>query len=62
MQQEIGFVLVERNIDDDATDLDRFQYLIPVLDIAGGPLLYPPHRWDVVFAALREAAAAHHDR
>ena len=29
-----------------------FSYLIPVLDIEGGPLLYPPHHWDVVNAAL----------
>ena len=55
-QQELGFTLVERNIEDDAQDMERFQLLIPVLDIEGGPLLYPPHRWDVVGAALHEAA------
>ena len=61
MQQEIGFMLVERNIDDNAEDHARYQYLIPVLDIDGGPLLYPPHHRDVVYAALREAATDHHD-
>jgi glutaredoxin len=61
IQQEVDFVLVERNIDDHPEDFARFQYLIPVLDIDGGPLLYPPHHWDVVYAALR-LAAAHHDQ
>jgi glutaredoxin len=43
LQPAAHFVLVERNIDDDADDKARYQYLIPVLDIEGGPLLFPPH-------------------
>jgi thiol-disulfide isomerase/thioredoxin len=47
--------LVERNIDDDPAAFERFRYLIPVLDIEGGPLLYPPHSRPQVEAALRAA-------
>ena len=61
LQEEIAFVLTERTIDDDPADHARFQYLIPVLDIEGGALLYPPHQRAVVAAALREAADHPHD-
>jgi hypothetical protein len=66
MQRKMGFVLVERNIEEDAADLARYAYLIPVLDIEGGPLLYPPHHWDVVEATLKAAIqqssfSSHHD-
>lgn len=36
-------------------DMERYRYLIPVLDIENGPLLYPPHEWDVLVEALRSA-------
>jgi Glutaredoxin-like domain (DUF836) len=55
MQGEIGFILVERNILDDAQDFARYQALIPVLDIEGGALLYPPHDWLQVYNALKAA-------
>lgn len=51
-----NFTLVERNIDDDPVAYERFRYLIPVLDIEGGPLLYPPHTMGAVEGALRSAA------
>ncbi|MCB0074269.1 MAG: glutaredoxin family protein [Caldilineaceae bacterium] len=54
MQEEIGFSLEERNIQEDAAAWARFQYLIPVLDIADGPLLYPPHTWSSVYSALQQ--------
>ena len=54
-QTVMGFTLLERNIEDDADDFLRYRYLIPVLDIEGGALLYPPHAWDVVQSALRAA-------
>ena len=57
-QQELGFALEERNIELDPADLEKYRYLIPVLDIENGPLLYPPHHWDVTGAALRAAAGA----
>ena len=57
-QREWGFTLVERNIEDDARDMERFQYLIPVLDIEDGSLLYPPHSWAAVNTALQRAASS----
>jgi hypothetical protein len=54
-QTVMGFTLLERNIEDDADDFLRYRYLIPVLDIEGGALLYPPHAWDVVQSALLAA-------
>ncbi len=55
LQKEISFELVERNIEENADDFARFRYLIPVLDIAGGELLYPPHTWRHVHRALEVA-------
>lgn len=55
MQEGIGFSLEERNIEDDSAAWERFKYLIPVLDIEGGPLLYPPHSWGAVHQALTNA-------
>ncbi len=52
---DIDITLLERNIEDEAGDLERYRYLIPVLDIEGGPLLYPPHERNVLLAALRAA-------
>jgi hypothetical protein len=49
--------IVERNIDDDPVDFERFRYLIPVLDVEGGPTLYPPHSRPAVEAAIRAAGA-----
>lgn len=58
MQAEIGFSLQERNIAEDAEAWERFKYLIPVLDIENGPLLYPPHNWGTVYQTLKQAGAA----
>jgi len=49
------FTLVERNIEDDPGDLARYQYLVPVLDIENGPLLYPPHDWATLVHAVQGA-------
>lgn len=56
-QQELGFALEERNIELDPADWEKYRYLIPVLDIENGPLLVPPHHWEVTGTALRAAAA-----
>ena len=56
LESDIAFTLVERNIEDDPADMDRYRYLIPVLDIENGPLLYPPHDWAVLVDALHAAA------
>jgi glutaredoxin len=53
---DFPFTLVERNIEDDPGDMERYRYLIPVLDIEHGPLLYPPHEWNVLVDALRSAS------
>jgi len=58
LRAQWGFTLVERNIDDDSADYERFRYLIPVLDIEGGPLLYPPHMTWAIEAALRNASTS----
>ncbi len=56
LEGDVAFTLVERNIEDDPADMDRYRYLIPVLDIENGPLLYPPYEWSVLVNALRAAA------
>lgn len=58
LQKEISFTLLERNIEDDPEDFARFRYLIPVLDIAGRELLYPPHTWSTLRRALETARHA----
>ncbi len=55
LQAELGFTLVERNIENDPEDWQRFRYLIPVLDIDGGPALTPPHTWALVRQALLDS-------
>ena len=63
LQAVTPFTLVERNIDDDPADQERYRYLIPVLDIENGPLLYPPHDWATLVRSLqgatREESASH---
>ena len=51
-QAAMGFEVYERNIEDDPDAFQRYRYLIPVLDIEGGALLYPPHTWDTVQLSL----------
>lgn len=55
IQERFGFDLLERNIEEDPEEFARFRYLIPVLDIAGEELLYPPHTWHSVFRAIQAA-------
>lgn len=55
LDQIVSFQLLERNIEDDPEDLARFRYLIPVLDIEGGLLLYPPHDRTTILSALDKA-------
>ncbi len=55
LQAEIALEVTERNIEVDEEDFRRFRYLIPVLDVEGGELLYPPHHWDTVRSALHSA-------
>lgn len=55
LQIVFGFTLEERNILDDPALFDRFRYLIPVVDVSGGPQLYPPHEFGVLWSALHNA-------
>lgn len=55
-QQGLHFELVERNILEHPDDFARYRYWIPVLEIEGGPLLYPPHDPGVVWQALSTAS------
>jgi hypothetical protein len=41
--RKVGFVLEERNIEEDDALMDRYRYLVPVLEIEGGGLFFPPH-------------------
>lgn len=55
LQPEIGFSISERDIEENEDDFARYRHLIPVLDIEGGDLLYPPHSWLTVRQALQRA-------
>jgi len=55
LQSEFSFVMEERSILDDQALFERFRYLIPVVDVDGGPLLYPPHDWLTLRRALSGA-------
>jgi hypothetical protein len=52
LQPEFGFVIEEHNIEDEAESFARFRYLIPVLEIEGRELLYPPHTGYQLYQAL----------
>lgn len=56
IQPEIGFELEECNIEQDAAAYDLYRHLVPVLDITGGELLYPPHTFHGIYQALWAAA------
>lgn len=56
LQPEVGFTLVECNIEEDVELFERFRYLIPVLDIESGPLLYAPIDRDELTRVLGTAA------
>lgn len=53
-QSGLSFTVAERNIDADPADFERFRHLIPVLDVPGAGLLYPPHD----LSAVRDAIAS----
>jgi glutaredoxin len=65
LRDEVAFVVEERNILDDPDDFARFHSLIPVIDISGGVVLYPPHDWltlrETLHAARRSLRVVPHD-
>ena len=52
LQSEIRFVLREQNILEDPAAYERYRSWIPVLEIEGGLLLYPPHSWEKLRSVL----------
>lgn len=56
IQQDRPFELIEYNILEHPELFKRYRYLIPVLEIEGGPLLYPPHEPGTVWQALSAAS------
>lgn len=62
VQDQFGFALFERNIEEDPELFARFRYLIPVVDIEEQPLLYPPHTWQSLYHALRIAQEVAQER
>ena len=56
LQTQFELAISQCNIEEDAELFERFRYLIPVLDIEDGSLLYPPHTWQKTVAALEEAS------
>ncbi|GIV74121.1 MULTISPECIES: glutaredoxin family protein [Caldilinea] len=56
IQQDIYFELVEHNILEQPEAFERYRYLIPVLEIEGGPILYPPHEPGIIWQALSVAS------
>lgn len=67
LQPEIGFVLLEKEIDqareacleksnlEESTRMERYRNLLPVLDIEHGAILYSPFSYDELFAAIDNA-------
>ena len=61
LQRELAFTVVSHNINDDPALKEKFQYLIPVLEI-GGTLYNPPHDLlqtrQRIISAARDAATS----
>jgi hypothetical protein len=56
LQREFGFALCERNIDVHPEDFERYRYLIPVVDIEDGPMLYAPIEPYELHGAIKRVA------
>ena len=60
LQTSLDFHLIEHNIDHDPVAFARFRYLIPVLDVENGPLLYPPHDRLTLLQTIQKAQQQSH--
>jgi glutaredoxin len=58
MQAGLDFAIVERNIETEPADFERYRYLIPVLDVPGHEPMTPPHETLSVRRALQAALSA----
>ena len=55
MQAGLDFAIVERNIEAEPADFERYRYLIPVRDVPGHEPMTPPHETQSVRRALQAA-------
>lgn len=55
LQMEIGFTFNECNIENEPELWERYQYLIPVVDIDPGPVLYAPIDAGELHSAIQAA-------
>jgi hypothetical protein len=46
--------LIEVNIEEDADAFERFRYVVPVLELTDGTLIYPPHTIHELYGALQQ--------
>lgn len=53
---DVPCIIESRDILAEPLDLERFRYLIPVVQVQDGPLLYPPHDRQTLAAAVRAEA------
>lgn len=60
LQDEMDFEIQERNILHSPAEFQRYQYLIPVVDVENGPLLHAPIDYLSLFNTLRAAQQASH--
>lgn len=59
LRHEVGFDFVLQNIEEDVEIFEKFRYLIPVVDIADGPMFYAPiDHFALQQAILQQSAAA----
>lgn len=56
LQAEVGFVLQECNIETEPALFEQYRYLIPVVNIEPGPLLYAPIDTYELRRAIEDAA------
>lgn len=55
LRDDLRFTVEERNIETDPTAFAAFRYLIPVLELPDGSLLYPPHDLNAIRRGLSRA-------
>ena len=55
LHQQFDIELDERNIEEDPADFERYRYLIPVVDVEEGAMLYAPITQADLYQALIEA-------
>jgi hypothetical protein len=63
LQDDFHFIVEERNIEADPVTFAALRYLIPVLELPDGSLLYPPHDLNTIRRGLVQAGsdpAKHH--